>query len=858
MEFRGNGLGGYYLTAYGIAVKHGFVGTEIEWLASLKGERGDKGDTGEDFRVIGAYETFEELEAAVTDPAVGDVYLVGNQSERACWMWVGENWTPPEENEETDPFVFEDGWLQIGDLRGPQGDQGEQGEKGDQGEQGRGIAYVRVLSSGELQITYTDAETETIGKDVYQAMDELLSATEGARDDARDAAGSAQNAADWATNKAAAAEGWAEVAASHEAYAHTASVETMRYRDEAAGFAEAAGASETAAASAASDAEAYAKGTRDGEPVESTDPAYENNAAYWAGEASDSATAAAASAATFATDTTLTVSGKAADAKAVGEKVDALKSAIDSIPNDYTGIVIGKDELAFIPLEVGGIDISGSGWTYNNNTLRCRLQENYAVYLFKGDILSSSSYTNFRFYVGWKKDNGTYGYNGWNTSNYTVTEDGLYVFTLATIDGTKLNLDTAKTLFSITRKKGIIDKIKDSADTVTEFIGTPMTGILPTTLGNYYPEINTAEQTFTLWNDSILFDKRLNSDGFVAVSSKQVVSYASIASSAVAFWWDIANSTVMADRYNAVKDTSKYLLLALFRKNKSAISASFPVFIDGKINGTFDPSAINSVINDKLWENNVVKSINHRGYLNVAPENTLPAFQMSKEKGYKYVETDVQFTSDNVAVLLHDSSINRTARNDDGTELSTTVNIADITYEQALQYDFGIWKGAAYAGTRIPTFEEFIVACKRLGLHPYIEMKIGTESQIASLYNTVKKCGMIGNVTWISYNTTLLGYITALDEKERVGYLASSISATTIGNATALKTGKNEVFFDADSISAITDAGVELLVSAGLPLEVFTFGTSDILSLDNYVSGITNNADNVGKILYENYNTQSE
>jgi len=31
---------GYYLTAYGIAVKHGFVGTEEEWLASLNGEPG--------------------------------------------------------------------------------------------------------------------------------------------------------------------------------------------------------------------------------------------------------------------------------------------------------------------------------------------------------------------------------------------------------------------------------------------------------------------------------------------------------------------------------------------------------------------------------------------------------------------------------------------------------------------------------------------------------------------------------------------------------------------------------------------------------------------------------------------------
>lgn len=34
-------------SAYEIAVANGFIGTEEEWLASLKGEKGDKGDQGE-------------------------------------------------------------------------------------------------------------------------------------------------------------------------------------------------------------------------------------------------------------------------------------------------------------------------------------------------------------------------------------------------------------------------------------------------------------------------------------------------------------------------------------------------------------------------------------------------------------------------------------------------------------------------------------------------------------------------------------------------------------------------------------------------------------------------------------------
>ncbi len=39
-------VGGSGQSAYDVAVKNGFVGTEEEWLESLKGDKGDKGDTG--------------------------------------------------------------------------------------------------------------------------------------------------------------------------------------------------------------------------------------------------------------------------------------------------------------------------------------------------------------------------------------------------------------------------------------------------------------------------------------------------------------------------------------------------------------------------------------------------------------------------------------------------------------------------------------------------------------------------------------------------------------------------------------------------------------------------------------------
>lgn len=80
---------GYYLSAYGVAVKHGFTGTEEEWLAALKGEQGERGYA---FRILGWYEDQETLEADVDDPAAGDIYMIGTDDDRTCLIYTGYDW----------------------------------------------------------------------------------------------------------------------------------------------------------------------------------------------------------------------------------------------------------------------------------------------------------------------------------------------------------------------------------------------------------------------------------------------------------------------------------------------------------------------------------------------------------------------------------------------------------------------------------------------------------------------------------------------------------------------------------------------------------------------------------------------
>jgi hypothetical protein len=118
------------------------------------------------------------------------------------------------------------------------------------------------------------------------------------------------------------------------------------------------------------------------------------------------------------------------------------------------------------------------------------------------------------------------------------------------------------------------------------------------------------------------------------------------------------------------------------------------------------------LVDSLSYYNTNVNSVNHRGYNTIAPENTLPAYQLSRKMGFTMVECDVQFTSDDVAVLLHDATIDRTSNG--------TGNINDLTWAEVQQYDFGSWKSADYTGTRIPSFAEFIQLCKYLGLKAYV------------------------------------------------------------------------------------------------------------------------------------------
>ena len=235
-----------------------------------------------------------------------------------------------------------------------------------------------------------------------------------------------------------------------------------------------------------------------------------------------------------------------------------------------------------------------------------------------------------------------------------------------------------------------------------------------------------------------------------------------------------------------------------------------------------------------------VKAVAHRGYSAGAPENTLPAYRKAKQMGFEYAECDVSFTSDGVAVLLHDSTIDRTS--------SGSGSIANLSFDTVRALDFGAWYGEEYAGTIIPTFEEFLLACRNLGLKPYIELKAGTEEQITGLVDIAKRCGMLDESTWISFSADYLSYVASAHSAARLGCTVDAVTETAIGAALSLLNGENEVFIDSGSY---TSEAVDLCVDAGLPLEVWTVNSAaTIRALPAYVSGVTSDSQHAGQVLY--------
>ncbi|MFJ8000666.1 glycerophosphodiester phosphodiesterase [Streptomyces sp. NPDC096310] len=102
--------------------------------------------------------------------------------------------------------------------------------------------------------------------------------------------------------------------------------------------------------------------------------------------------------------------------------------------------------------------------------------------------------------------------------------------------------------------------------------------------------------------------------------------------------------------------------------------------------------------------------IAHRGASAYAPENTLPAVDAAGALGIDWVENDVQRTKDGRLVVIHDDSLPRTTDVEQVFPDRAPWKVKDFTAAEIARLDAGSWFGERWAGTRVPTLEQYLRA----------------------------------------------------------------------------------------------------------------------------------------------------
>jgi glycerophosphoryl diester phosphodiesterase len=115
--------------------------------------------------------------------------------------------------------------------------------------------------------------------------------------------------------------------------------------------------------------------------------------------------------------------------------------------------------------------------------------------------------------------------------------------------------------------------------------------------------------------------------------------------------------------------------------------------------------------------------IAHRGAGKLAPENTLAAFRLGAQHGYRMFECDAKLSADGEVFLLHDATLERTTN---GQGVAGALSWAALS-----QLDAGSWHSRGYAGEPLPRLEALARFCIANGYPLNIEIKPtpGTERQ---------------------------------------------------------------------------------------------------------------------------------
>jgi glycerophosphoryl diester phosphodiesterase len=227
-------------------------------------------------------------------------------------------------------------------------------------------------------------------------------------------------------------------------------------------------------------------------------------------------------------------------------------------------------------------------------------------------------------------------------------------------------------------------------------------------------------------------------------------------------------------------------------------------------------------------------TIAHRGDPAAAPENTLPSFEAALASGAEVLELDVRITADGYPVLFHDETLERTTDGEGP--------LADRTLAELHTLDAGSWYGSAWAGTRIPTFAEFLPLLQRSDARALIELKgewtaEGLQPIIAGIY----RYGVQDRVVLASFEMPTLFELWREAPSLSRAAIVRRLPDDPVGFAAAV--GATTVVTSLRSFTVDPEAA-QVLRDAGLTVIVYTLNRGDLwqTALDLGVDGVVTDA----------------
>lgn len=155
----------------------------------------------------------------------------------------------------------------------------------------------------------------------------------------------------------------------------------------------------------------------------------------------------------------------------------------------------------------------------------------------------------------------------------------------------------------------------------------------------------------------------------------------------------------------------------------------------------------------------------HRGASDVAPENTMPAIERALDAGVDAIEIDVQRTSDDVLVLVHDTSWRRTTGVD--------ADVRALAWTRVRTLDAGAWFGAGHRGVRPPRLDEVLEAVKgRVALDLEIKSPERDPGLADAVVAAVRAHGMQHGVLLTSFDHRCIDALALAVEDIALGYIA--------------------------------------------------------------------------------------